>query len=213
MSHITRRRFSLCAAAALLTPSGAFAAYPAELAFAAFRKGKRIGEQRMTFEPGEILTVRTRAEMAIKIGPVTAYRYLHEAVERWRGDQFETLETRTLAGGSRESVVATRTASGVVIRGSKANVTAAPGALPFTHWNPKVARAPLFHPQSGKLLRVSAREAGQDPVLLADGRTVEARRVSFTGDAQIDDWYGADGIWTGLRGRLEDGSALEYRRL
>lgn len=214
MSHPTRRSFSLGAVAALLTsPRIALAAYPAELAFAAYRKGRRIGEHRMTFEAGDLLTVRTRAEMAVKIGPVTVFRYVHEAVERWRGDQFETLETRTSAGGSRDSVVATRTPSGVLIRASKVNATASAGALPFTHWNPRVARAPLFHPQSGKLLKVSAREMGESPVPLANGRTVEARRVAFSGDAQIDNWYGDDGVWTGLRGRLDDGSVLEYRRL
>ena len=33
------------------------------------------------------------------------------------------------------------------------------------------------------------------------------------GDAEIDDWYDTDGSWAALKGKLEDGSTMEYKRL
>ncbi|MCR5878902.1 DUF6134 family protein [Phenylobacterium sp. J367] len=184
------------------------------MAFAAYRNGRRIGEHRLTFEQaGADLTVRIRAEMAVAIGPVTLYRYLHEVEERWRAGRFESLASRTNSGGKRERVSASRTASGVVIRVGEARTVAAQDTIPLTHWNTEVQRAPLFNPQTGKLLRLAVRPRSLEPVALADGRTVTARRVSFTGDAQIDNWYDEAGVWTALRGRLDDGSTMEYRRL
>jgi hypothetical protein len=216
MQALHRREILLggLAAAAVGAPAGA-AGYPKSLAFAAYRNGARIGEQQMTFETADgLLIVRTHAEFIVKFGPVVVFRYRHDAIERWRRDRFESLETRTDAGGKRESVVATHTPSGVVIATQSPTPATAPaGALPFTHWNMAIARAPLFNPQTGALLRQTVRRLGPSLVTLADGRRLQAQRISFTGDAAIDDWYDADGNWTALRGRLMDGSTLEYRRL
>lgn len=217
MSRMTRRGFAAAGAALLIpaTPIRAAGGYPSVLAFAAYRNGKRIGEQRMTFDAnGGALTVRTEAQLSVKIGPVTAFRYVHEAVERWNGDRFERLDTRTSAGGRKESVTAVRSPAGVRVSGSGiAAFVARADALPFTHWNVGILKAPLFNPQTGKLLRHAVRIVGPSSVVTADGRKQEARRVVFTGDAMIDNWYDAADIWTGLRGRLDDGSMLEYRRL
>jgi hypothetical protein len=211
-----RRTFAICLAAAAASPAlAAPQPQPSSLAFLAYRNGKKIGKQRMAFvTTADGLTVRSRAEMAVRLGPVTLFRYLHEAVERWRAGRFESLETRTNANGKRESVSAWRGDGGVSIRrDGGAAIVASAEALPFTHWNLEITRAPLFHPQTGKLLSQSARTLGREAIALADGRTVQARRVAFTGEAQIDNWYDADGVWTGLRGRLDDGSILEYRRI
>jgi hypothetical protein len=202
-------------AAIALAPPARSAGYPRTLAFAAYRNGSRVGEQQMTFETeGDALTVRTNAVFAIKIGPVVLFRYHHSALERWRGGRFDRLETETQSGGKRETVVATHTTQGVVITAGTAKpVIAAAGTLPFTHWNQAIARAPLFNPQTGAVLHQTARVLGPSPVILDNGARLQAERVSFAGDASIDDWYDADGVWAALRGKLVDGSTLEYRRL
>jgi hypothetical protein len=33
------------------------------------------------------------------------------------------------------------------------------------------------------------------------------------GESQIDDWYDSAGEWVALRGKVKDGSVLEYRRV
>jgi arylsulfatase A len=51
------------------------------------------------------------------------------------------------------------------------------------------------------------------PITLADGRQVEGQVWALRGEAEIDNWYDKAGVWTGLKGRLEDGSRIEYRRV
>lgn len=212
--HLSRRAL-LCGAACCLLPSRpAAAAFPARLAFEALRNGRKIGEQHMVFDTGDGLTVRTEVELSVKLGPIALYRYRHEATERWRADHFVSLDTRTLDNGRRLTVSARREGQTVMIAPSAGvAMKASPDTLPFTHWNRAIATAPLFNPQDGKLLRLTVAAAVKGAVLLADESSRLAEGVAFRGDADIEDWYGGDGVWTGLTGKLKDGSTLEYRRL
>jgi hypothetical protein len=42
---------------------------------------------------------------------------------------------------------------------------------------------------------------------------VAANHWAVRGEAEIDDWYDANGQWQALRGKLDDGSMMEYRRI
>lgn len=197
---LSRRRL-LAAGLALATPTPLWAAEPRRLAFAVLRNGAHIGEHRMTFS-GD--AVATEVQMAVKLGPVTVYRYRHQATERWSGGRFASLDTSTDSNGKAQKVTARRVGAGVIIETLRGRATLAPDAAPLTHWNPKVFEGPLFNPQDGKALKVTA-------VRKPGGRA--AQLWSLRGDAEIDDWYDAESIWTALRGRLKDGSTLEYRRI
>lgn len=186
--------------AVLLAPAMARAA-PRGLTFAVFRNGSRIGEHRMSFagREGE-LTATSEVEMVIRLGPVPVYRYRHHAAERWSGGRFQSLATTTSANGKRMAVAAERSDGGVAIDGAAGRVQAPAGAAPLTHWNPKAFDGPLFNPQEGKLLKVTARAVG-------------ARHYAVRGETQIDDWYDEAGAWSALRGKLPDGSTIEYRAI
>lgn len=183
-------------------PGLALAATPAgrRLVFSVLRNGTRIGEHLMSFagDPASP-TVTTDVGMTVKLGPVPVFRYRHHAVERWAGGRFASLETTTDSGGRAERVSARRTEAGVIIETAKGRVTGPPGVRPFTHWNPEVFAGPLFNPQEGKLLKVTARKVGP-------------RQWAVRGEAEIDDFYDEAGVWSALKGRLQDGSMLEYRR-
>jgi hypothetical protein len=85
-------------------------------------------------------------------------------------------------------------------------------AMPLTHWNPRALQEPMFNPQTGVAVHESvSRQAGQ-MARMGDGRMVPATRYTLTGDAQIVDWYDANGTWVALRGKAPDGSFLDYRR-
>jgi hypothetical protein len=209
------RRSLLGFGLALLAP-GALRAAPAggRLAFAVYRNGTQIGEHRMSFvgDPGaQVIT--TDVAMTVKLGPVPIYRYRHRAVERWAGGSFAALESATDGNGKRQSVNATRTASAVMIETTKGEITAPANALPLTHWNPQAMAGPLFNPQEGKMLHVTAARGGRETIVLADGRSVQATCWSLRGEAEIDDFYDPSGTWVGLRGKLADHSRVEYRRL
>ncbi len=217
--RLSRRSVAFGSATALLLGRAAATSarppYDGPLAFSVFRNGAHLGEQRMTFEAaGDDLKATTHVEFAVQLGPVTLYRYRHEAVEQWQGGRFSSLQTHTNSNGKLQRLSAMRRDGAVQIAPAGAAPLSAPeAALPFTHWNRAIAKAPLFDPQDGRLLSETAREVGAGQVRLADGRSVGAQGIAFSGSAEIEDWYEPSGLWTGLRGKLKDGSTLEYRRL
>jgi hypothetical protein len=185
-----------------------------KLAFAVFRNGVRVGEHVMSFSgAAEDVAVRTEVSLLVKLGPVPVYRYTHRALERWRGGRFASLETTTNGNGKLQRVEARRDADAVVIESAGGRIRAPAQALPLTHWKAEALSGPLFNPQEGKLLRLTARRIGAEQVKLASGKPIPATRWSLRGESQIDNWYDQGGAWAALRGRLPDGSTMEYRRL
>lgn len=217
MRSLVSRRAALaagCALAAGMRPAEA-AGGPTLLRFEASRSGRHMGVQQTSFERrGEALVVRTVAEFAVKLGPVTLYRYRHEAIERWNGERLTGLEARTNQNGRMLRVSAEAQSGGVRIVAASGGATRAPPTVaPFSHWNREFARRPLFNPQDGGLLREMASTAEPARLRLADGSSIAGVCVRFSGDAEIADYYDQDGVWAGLVGKLKDGSALAYRRL
>jgi hypothetical protein len=215
LTTLSRRGLLAGGLGALAAPA-AFAAAPSSgrLAFEVYRGKDKVGEHVMRFaNAGGGLSVTTEVEMRVKLGPVPIFRYAHTATERWRGDSFSSLTTRTETNGKVEQVRAEAASSGVVIEGPAGRLTAPASSAPLTHWNTAAFDRPLFNPQLGKLMRIRVARAGRDSVQLANGQSLSAIRWTLRGEAEIDNWYDSAGVWAGLRGKLEDGSTMIYRRI
>ena len=118
-----------------------------------------------------------------------------------------SIETRARTNGKAEGVEARREEGAEVVNGRRLPAA----ALPLTHWNPETVRAPLFNPQTGKLMRLSASRRSET-FTPAGGRAQPATRISLTGESVLDDWYDSSGTWLALRARAKDGSVVDYRR-
>jgi Family of unknown function (DUF6134) len=199
-SPMSRRALILAGLALPFAPTpGWTAARP--LTFAVFRNNAMVGEHRVEFTGDETaLTARIDAAMTVRLGPVPVYRYRHTATERWASGRFVSLQTQTNGNGRKLRVVAEATAAGVTIESPSGKVRAPLGAAPLSHWNQAVLTGPLFNPQEGKLLKIRATRLGPG-------------HWALRGEAEIDNWYDADGAWKALRGVLEDGSRMDYRRI
>lgn len=194
------RRVLIAGGVALGAPAVATAAR-AHLDFLVYRNGAKVGLHQMTFE-GAVgsRVVTTNVAMTIKVGPVPVFRYRHRAVERWANGRWASLDTTTTQNGKTHSVTA-RAMTGFVQIESPAGLVRAPAsAAPLTHWNPAVLTGPLFNPQEGKMLKVRC-------TLTAPGRW------AIRGETEIDNEYDAAGDWLALKGKLDDGSRIEYRRI
>ena len=188
----------------------AWAAAPARLNFAVWRNGMKVGDHEMTFDrSGGAVTVATKVAMTLTVAGLLTVTYAHEAQEHWADGRFQTLETSTDTGGKLEKVSARRTAEGITVERKSGIYRLPADALPLTHWNPQVFAGPMFNPQNGKIMKVTASK-GDDPTP-SGGRAAASWMLS--GESQVEDWYDDAGVWTALRGRLPDRSTMEYRRV
>jgi len=203
-SDLTRRSLAALAAGILATPGWAAPPSGGRLAFAVFRKQAQVGEHRMVFtRTGGLLDIVTEVEMRLAVGPIPLVRYSHRARERWRDGRFESLETSSSTNGRRDRVEARRDADAVLIATPRGERRMAGAAAPLTHWNPAILDGPLFNPQTGAPLKLTTQREAAPPGV----------RWLIRGEAEIDNWYDEAGVWRALRGKLPDGSWMDYRRL
>ena len=196
-----RRELILGGAGLALSPGLALAAPPARLAFQVFRNGTKVGEHVMTFSGDDAnRTITADVAMTVKVGPVPVYKYKHNAVEKWVGGKWASVETTTNGNGKITRASARAMPGFVQITGPAGAQRGPADAVPLSHWNAANFTRPLFNQQEGKLLKVRCTQ-------MAPGHW------QIRGDAEIDDFYDASGNWLALRGTLEDGSKMEYKRV
>jgi hypothetical protein len=196
------------------------AAVPASraLQFGVFRNGKPFGQYKVAFTPnGDLMTVVTDVAMSARVAGLLVFDYQHHCEETWRGPDFLEMKSHSVRdkGNSlNEEVTATRTDLAVRVTTKRDHLSLARDAKPFTHWNAAVLQGPMFNPQDGAQLFLTANAIGRSPATLASGAKLDANRWAVRGDNQaIDEWYDDAGVWAGLTSRFPDKSIVEYRRV
>jgi len=141
---------------------------------------------------------------------LNAYRYRHEANERWRGACLHELESRTETNGTVEEVAAVATGDALVVEGPSGDSRMPGCVMSFAYWDPRIlGAARLLNSQTGELLPVRIDARGTERVNVA-GRSVPATRHRLsTPQLQIDLWY-ADGRWVALEAPTPGGRMLRY---
>jgi hypothetical protein len=170
-----------------------------------------VGEHVFTLRAsGEQLELRSEARFDVRLLFVTAYRYRHEAFERWCGGCLTALESTTDDNGEREFVRA-------AARGDRLVVARPPGSeehegcvRSFAYWNPRIIEArALLNSQTGELLPVTVLPRGEEPVRVGS-QTLRAQRYRISGPGlQIDVWYSGDD-WVALEAAAAGGRKLRY---
>jgi Family of unknown function (DUF6134) len=160
--------------------------------------GKEVGWHRYAVRgDGEATEVESRAQFDVRVLLVNAYRYRHEARERWRGACLDGLEARTETNGEVDEVEATARGDALVVAGPAGDARHAGCA---SH---------LLNSQTGELLPVRIADRGTELVHVS-GRSVSAARHRLSAPGlQIDLWY-ADGRWIALEAPTPSGRVLRY---
>lgn len=201
MSLLIGRRELIMGGAGLALVPGAALAVPNRLAFTVFRNGTKVGEHVVVFTGDDAArTATTNVAMTVKVGPVPVYKYKHTAIEKWVDGKWASIETSTNGNGKMTKASARQMGTYVAITGPAGASRGPANALPLSHWNQGNFGKPLFNQQEGKMLKVNVTQ-------------VKPGHWQVRGDAEIDDYYDASGNWMALKGKLEDGSTMEYKRV
>jgi hypothetical protein len=173
--------------------------------------GREIGKHRYTLstQDGE-RELRSEARFDVRLLFLSAYRYEHEAVERWDGDCLRSLVARTDDNGRRESVDAAERDGQLVVDRPRQRSEHAGCVMSFAYWNPRILDArQLLNSQTGELLPVTVTALGEETVAVK-GQRLAAQRHRITGpDLQIDLWY-VGGRWVALEAPAAGGRRLRY---
>lgn len=173
--------------------------------------GREIGRHRFTLAgAGEGVVLRSEAQFDVRVLFISAYRYVHEAVERWQDGCLQSLASRTETNGERIAVSAQSQGGRLAVTGP-AGIDLHDGCvMSFAYWDPRILQAErLLNSQTGELVPVQVTPQGQETVLVR-GQLRPASRHRISGpDLSIDLWY-ADGRWVALEALAEGGRRLRY---
>jgi hypothetical protein len=172
-----------------------------------------IGTQRFTLTPqGDQRELRSEASFDVKVLFINAYRYRHEATERWQGDCLRSLTSRTDDDGKLTAVKSQREGERLIVTATRATETLDGCVMTFAYWNPAILRQTrLLNPQTGEYEKVAISLVGEESIDVR-GQPAKAKHYRITGpERPIDLWYGADGDWLALQSTVAGGRRLTYR--
>ena len=173
--------------------------------------GEPVGWHRYVVRrDGAETEVESRASFDVRFLFINAYRYRHEARERWRGTCLDTLESRTETNGDVEEVEAASLGDALLVAGPAGDARLPGCVMSFAYWDPRILGASrLLNSQTGEWLPVRVDDRGTEVVDLS-GRPVRATRHRLSAPGlQIDLWY-SDGRWVALEAPTPGGRILRY---
>jgi hypothetical protein len=179
--------------------------------FRVWLNDREIGWHRYVLrEDGAATEVESRAQFDVRFLFVNAYRYRHEARERWRGACLDGLQSTTVTNGAVEHVAAVSTGQALRIARPSGDANLPGCVMSFAYWDPRILDASrLLNSQTGEWLPVRIETLGTGHVTVG-GRSVAATRHRLSApDLQIDLWY-VDRKWVGLEALMPGGRVLRY---
>ena len=191
-------------------------AAPSEWNFRVYLDDTPIGRHRFTLQrKGDEAQLRSEARFEVKLLFITAYRYAHQAEERWRGNCLAGLSANTDDDG-RRSVVEVQPAGSpggrLSVTGPKERLSLDGCVMSYAYWNPDILRqGRLLNAQTGEYEAVQVADLGEQSVTVR-GVPVPARRYRIAGPKNpIDLWYSPTREWLALEAAVDGGRRLKYR--
>lgn len=171
------------------------------ITFDVFRGDSLFGTHILRFEEnGDELRVTTDVELRVRIGPITVFRYEHDAVEVYEDGRLIRLESTTLKDGEELSVNLERDGDQFAGQGSDEGgnaraVSISASLLPSSHWAGYARDIDtILNTETGAEMPVNIIELGQ-AVIEVGGQQIEARHIRLEGSLTLDLWYDANGEW------------------
>ena len=162
-------------------------------------------------DKGSERELTTDARFDVKLLFISAYRYVHDASERWRGNCLASLNARTDDNGKKSAVQADQQGERVSVSSPRGREALDGCVMSFAYWTPEILRQTrLLNSQTGQYEAVTIAAMGEERITVR-GAPVQAKRYRITGPKNpIDLWYGADNGWLALQSTLDGGRRLHY---
>ncbi len=173
--------------------------------------GREIGRHEFTLrETGGVVQLQSDARFDVRFLFISAWSYVHQAVERWDGDCLQSLESRTETNGKRQTVSAARRDGGLNVEHRAGSEFHDGCVMSFAYWNPQILNArALLNGQNGELVPVLITALGPETVPVR-GRPVAATRHRISGrGVLIDVWYAGE-RWIALEAQTDGERRLRY---
>jgi len=173
---------------------------------------KKVGKHQFTVSDTDgVRIVQSEASFKVKVFFIPAYRYQHNAAERWSGDCLAEFEASTNANGKRIEVSGKQTAAGFMIKAGDSPVELPECVMTFAYWNAEFLDQPrLLNPQTGEYVDVLVEELG-DEILEVRGQAVSATRFKLTAsEVDLTLWYSDDDEWLALESIAKGGRVIRY---
>lgn len=161
---------------------------------------------------GDERELTSAARFDVKILGITAYKYVHEATERWSGNCLTAFTAATDDDGKRESVKLSRDGARTSVITGRGEESIATCPMTYAYWNPVfLKQARLLNSQTGEYHAVKVAVLGTETINVR-GAPTAATRYRITGAKHpIEVWYTKDQEWVALESTVEGGRRLQYR--
>jgi hypothetical protein len=181
--------------------------------FRVFLNDTEVGHHRFALqERGAERELTSVARFNVTLLGISAYRYAHDATERWRGNCVTALSARTNDNGVELAVSAVQQGERLIVSDGRKSEAIEGCAMTFAYWNPGLlAQSRLLNAQTGRYEAVRVTALGEERIVVR-GAEVTATRYRILGSKHpIDLWYSARDEWLALESTLENGRRLRYR--
>jgi len=189
-----------------------------EIIFDVYRNGgSHFGTHTVRFNTdGDDLIAEISIRLRAGFGPLTVFRYEHDASERWREGDLVAKRSRTLKDGDTYEMEA-RLEDGVLrINGENPDgepvvLALDPSTFPTSHWRGyQPDMEALLNTEHGTLMETEIRYLGEEEIE-ADGGTILATRIRVASSLTVDLWYDRNGRWAGCLFEAR-GQSIRYVR-
>jgi hypothetical protein len=175
------------------------------------RNGENVGRHVIDISRnGDSTSVRISTNVVVKVAFIPVYRFEHQGMETWRGNQLVALKSQTNDDGTSHHLAVTAEGDHLRVDGDGGEAMAAATILPASLWNSGIIyQTTLLNTLDGTQMRVAVADRGEE-IVEAHGAQVPAHHFSISGGLNRDVWFDRSKTLVRVQFAAKDGSTVTY---
>lgn len=177
-----------------------------------------FGVHEVAFEhDGDDVIARSTIRLRAGFGPITAFRYEHDATERWNEGRLLGLTSQTLKDGDTYNVSAQYEDGMISVEGEDpedgpVSLTLPGDILSSSHWHGYPAdMEQMLNTEHGTIMETTVEDFGMTEIE-GDGGMIAVRHIRLSSSLVVDLYYDENGRWAGCEFEARGQSVRYVRR-